>query len=117
MKTLDPTDEHYFGVYIRPDGRIVVAERMLGRRAHAGEFPSGDFGAQALRRHIERQCAHPHVCIRGCGAAALALALALIPMPGAEMTLVSAHAVQSARVGGSPEDTAAYLARLAERLY
>ncbi|HVC12721.1 MAG TPA: hypothetical protein VNE59_13845 [Burkholderiales bacterium] len=116
MKTLDSSDERYYGVEIKPDGRIVVAERLQGRPLPACEFPSGNSGAQALRRHIERECAHPHVCTKACGAVGLGLTLALIPMRGAEVTLVAAHAVHAAKSTGSPDETAAYLARLAERL-
>ncbi|HVC12119.1 MAG TPA: hypothetical protein VNE59_10815 [Burkholderiales bacterium] len=116
MKTLDPSDERYYGVEIKSDGRIVVAERLQGKPVLACAFPSGTSGAQALRRHIERECAHPHVCIKARGALGLALTLALIPMRGAEVTLVASHALQTATRTGSPEETAAYLAKLAERL-
>jgi hypothetical protein len=30
----------------------------------------------------EHESAHPHICIKACGAAALTLAAALIPVPG-----------------------------------
>ena len=103
MKTSILRGERYFGVEITPEGRLVVAERGQGHPMFTTEFA----GANALREHIERECAHPHVCIKACGAAALGLATALIPTPGIEVTLVSA------KVAGGAEQ----LARLAERLF
>jgi hypothetical protein len=108
--------ETYFGVDIAPDGRLIVAERMDGRRLGVTEFPAGRPGAEALRSHIERESAHPHVCIKACGGAALGLAMALIPVPGIGVTLVAPHAVQGAPANDAPEAQAERLARLAERL-
>jgi hypothetical protein len=108
--------EAYFGVDIDPDGRLVVAERANGKPAAVTEYPAGDAGASALRRHIEAEHAHPHVCIRSCGAAALGLATALIPVPGIGVTLVTSAAVREAPAGASPAERAMRLARLAERL-
>ena len=117
MKTAIISGERYFGVEIAPDGRIVVAERIPGRVSQSLEFPSGSAGAQALRRHIERESSHPHVCIAACGAAALNLASTLIPAPGMEVTIVRGAAIQQAAPAHSPEERAARLARLAERLF
>jgi len=108
--------ERYFGVEITADGRLVVAERGQGSRVLTAAFPAGDGGTQALRAHIERESGHPHVCITACGAAALALATALIPVPGVEVTLVSARAI-GGETSGAPEGRAERLARLAERLF
>jgi hypothetical protein len=80
------TGEHYFGIEITPDGKLVVAERMDGMSLPGTWFPAGAPGAAALREHIERESAHPHICIKACGAAALSLATALIPVRGVEVT-------------------------------
>ena len=117
MKTSIRSGERYVGVEIRPDGRFVVAERMQGRPAAAAEFPAGRSGAQALRDHIEHEREHAHVCIKACGAAALGFATALAPVPRLEVTLVPAQALRSPTLVRSAEDTAAQLARLAERLF
>src|SRR6267378_6394747 len=95
MKTSIRSGERYFGVEIKPDGRIVVVERTAGRRLPPAYFPAGAQGAVALRRHIERDNAHPHVCIKACGAAALALAAALVPVRGVEVTMVARHVFQA----------------------
>jgi hypothetical protein len=107
--------ETYFGVDIGPEGRLIVAERASGKPAAVTEYPAGDQGASALRRHIEQEHAHPHVCIRSCGAAALGLATALIPVPGIDVTLVSPAAME-AQADIQPAERAVRLARLAERL-
>jgi hypothetical protein len=117
MKTSILTGERYFGVEVTSDGRLVVAERAQGRAVLTTEFPAGRTGAQALREHIEHQSAHPHVCIKACGAAALGVATALIPTPGIEVTLVSAHAIPGASAGSQPIERAERLAKLAERLF
>jgi hypothetical protein len=108
--------ETYFGVDIALDGRLVVAERMNGRRIGVTEFPAGRPGAEALRNHIEHEGAHPHVCIKACGGAALGLAIALMPVPGIGVTLVAPHALQGAAANDVPAERAERLARLAERL-
>jgi hypothetical protein len=117
MKTAILSGEHYFGVEITAEGRLVVAERAQGRPVLTAEFPAGQAGAQALRRHIEGRSAHPHVCIKTCGAAALGLATALVPVPGIEVTLVSSQATQSTSAKAAAEPMAVRLARLAERLF
>jgi hypothetical protein len=109
--------ETYFGVEIAPDGRLVVAERMNGRPVLVKEFPAGVPGAEALRERIASESAHPHVCIKTCGAAALALASALIPVPGIEVTLVSPRAISGSAPAADSEERAVRLARLAERLF
>jgi hypothetical protein len=106
--------ETYFGVDITPDGRLVVAERVNGQPPQVTHLPAGEPGARALRSHIEAESAHPHVCIKACGAAALALATALIPVPGIGVTLVAPKALAAA--GPDAEHCATHLARLAERL-
>jgi hypothetical protein len=108
--------ECYFGVEITPDGRLVVAARVNGKPAPAEHFPSGAAGARELGERIEREGAHPHVCIQACGAAALGLAAALIPVRGVEVTLVSAQAIQIT-ASTTSEERAERLARLAERLF
>jgi hypothetical protein len=55
------TGEHYFGIEITPDGKLVFAERMDGRPLPATSFPAGDPGARALREHIELAGGHPHI--------------------------------------------------------
>jgi hypothetical protein len=117
MKTsIQLKGETYFGVDITPDGRLIVAERIDGRPVGVTEFPAGKPGAQALRSHIEQEGAHPHVCIKACGAAALALATALIPVPGIGVTLVARQALHDASERAAPAEQAERLARLAERL-
>jgi hypothetical protein len=111
------TGEHYFGIEITPDGKLVVAERMDGRSLPGTWFPAGAPGAAALREHIERESAHPHICIKACGAAALSLATALIPVRGVEVTLVSARAINANSISASSAENAQRLARLAERLF
>ena len=113
MKTAILSGERYFGVEITPEGKLMVAERGHGRPLRTGEFD----GAQSLREHIERESAHPHVCIKACGAAGLSLAAALIPMPGMEVTLVSPKVLASASGAAHPAEQAQQLARLAERLF
>jgi transposase len=110
------TGERYFGVEITPDGKLIVAERTDGRSLPAARFPAGASGSQALREHIERESAHPHVCIKACGAAALGLATALIPVKGVEVTLVTAQAVHGT-ISANPEERAEQLAKLAELLF
>ena len=66
--------EHYFGIEITPDGKLVVAERMDGRPLPRARFSAGGPGTQELREYIERESGHPHICIKACGAAALTLA-------------------------------------------
>jgi hypothetical protein len=112
-----PTGEHYFGVEIAPDGKLVVAARMDGRPLPAASFPAGDPGARALREHIELAGGHPHICIKACGAAALSLAAALIPVRGVEVTLVSARAINANSISAGSAENAQRLARLAERLF
>jgi hypothetical protein len=114
--TIRLDNEIYFGVDITPDGRLVVAERMNGQPLGVTEYPAGRPGAEALCSHIEHESAHPHVCIKACGAAGLALATALIPVPGIDVTLVAPRAVQEATASSSAEPLAVRLARLAERL-
>jgi hypothetical protein len=110
--------ETYFGVDITLDGRLVVAERASGRPVAVSRFPAGEHGARALREHIEHEHAHPHVCIKACGAAALGLATALMPVPGIGVALVTSQAIQdSAAKAASPEERAVRLARLSERLF
>ena len=109
------SQEDYFGVEITRDGKLVVAHRKDGAALVAKHFPAGAAGARALREHIERQNAHPHVCIRACGGAALGLATALIPVPGVEVTVVAAQAAGEAQA--TPEARAERLAKLAERLF
>ncbi len=108
MKTAILSGERYFGVEVTADGKLVVAERGDGRPLLTKEFPADATGMAAFRAHLERECAHPHVFIKACGAIALGLATSLIPVPGVEVTLVSAKA---------PEQNAVQLARLAERLF
>jgi len=117
MKTSIRSGERYFGVEFTPDGRLVVAERTPGRPAASSEFPSGKPGVQALRDHIEHEREHAHVCIKACGAAALGLVTALAAVPGLEVTLVPAQALRGPTLVRSAQDTAAQLARLAERLF
>ena len=107
--------ETYFGVEIAEDGSLIVAERANGKPVRLSQFPAGEQGAKALRSHIEEEHAHPHVCIKACGAAALALATALIPVPGIGVTLVAPQAVKSS--SASCADGAVTLSRLAERLF
>jgi transposase len=102
--------ERYFGVDIEA-GSIVVAERSDGRALGGSTYPAGPDGIEALRSHIARQSAHPHVCIRSCGALAMTLAVALMNVEGVEVTLVSPQSVKQ-----SPA-RAEQLARLAERLF
>jgi hypothetical protein len=97
--------ERCFGVDIEPDG-IVVVERADGRSLGQVTYPAGPGGVAALRNHIARQSAHPHVCIRSCGAAAMTLASALMAVEGIEVTMVK-----------EPGARAEQLARLAERLF
>jgi len=111
------TGEHYFGIEITPDGKLVVAERMDGRPLAAARFSAGAPGAQELREYIERECGHPHICIKACGAAALTLATALIPLRGVEVTLISARSIQGGAAPATPEERAERLAKLAERLF
>jgi hypothetical protein len=117
MKTSVRTGERWFGVEITPDGRLVVAERAQCSPVHVAEFPSGKTGARALCQHIQRERQHSHVCIKACGAAALGVLTALAPTPGVEVTLVPEQALRGATVAGGPQETAAQLARLAERLF
>ena len=117
MKTSIRSGERYFGVEITPEGHLVVAERAEGKALPTARFSAGDGGAQALRRHIEQDCAHPHVCIKACGAAALSLAAALIPTPGVEVTIVSGQALRGAAPLSNVEQRAERLAKLAERLF
>lgn len=102
--------ERYFGVDIESGG-IVVAERMDGRSLGGATYPAGPKGIEAVRTHIARQSAHPHVCMRSCGAAAMTLAVALMALEGVEVTMVSPQAVKE------PGARAEQLARLAERLF
>jgi hypothetical protein len=97
--------ERYFGVDI-DGGSIVVAERMDGRSLGQATYPAGPLGVQAVRSHIARQGAHPHVCIRSCGGLAMTLAVALMGLEGIEVTIVK-----------EPGARAEQLARLAERLF
>jgi len=113
MKTAILRGERYFGVEITSEGKLVVAERGQGRPQRTGEFD----GAQSLREHIERENAHPHVCIKACGAAGLAVATALMPTPGIEVTLVSPRALAAPSDPMRPVERAEQLARLAERLF
>jgi hypothetical protein len=106
--------ERYFGVDIEPDGSLVVFERANGRSERQARYPAGSAGAAALRNDIAQENAHPHVCIRACGAAALTLMSALVPVPGVEVTLVSPRAIDRSAPG---EQRAESLARLAERLF
>lgn len=125
MSTIPVRDfEHYFGVDVAEDGALVVAERHQGRPAQApARYPAGAAGIAALRRDIAGSAAHPHVCIRSHGAVALSLAAALMALPGSEVTLVAPRAIEvSGRTGrdtppANPEERAARLARLAERLF
>lgn len=117
MKTSIRSGERWFGVEITPDGRLVVVERAQCGPVHVAEYPSGKTGARALRQHIERERQHSHVCIKACGAAAIGVTTALAPTLGVEVTLVPAQALRDATVAGSPKETAAHLARLAERLF
>jgi transposase len=102
--------ERYFGVDIDAGG-IVVAERVDGRALGAARYPAGPAGIDAVRSHIARTSAHPHVCIRSCGAAAMSLAVALMAVEGVEVTIVSPQTVKE------PAARAEQLARLAERLF
>jgi hypothetical protein len=102
--------ERYFGVDIDAAG-IVVAERMDGRALGAARYPARPDGIAALRSHIARATAHPHVCIRSCGAIAMTLAVALMSLEGVEVTMVSPHTIKE------PGARAEQLARLAERLF
>jgi hypothetical protein len=110
VKTSIRSGERYFGVEVTPDGKLIVAERGEGRRLASTQFPASPEGTAQLRRHIERESAHPHICIKACGAAALSLAAALVPVPGVEVTMVAKHALPAS---ASADD----LARLAERLF
>lgn len=107
--------ETYFGIDITSDGRLVVAERVGGRPAQLKHFEAGEHAS--VRSHIEREGAHPQVCIKACGAAALALAGALVPVPGIGVTLVAPRAIQEASAALTAEERAVQLARLAERLF
>jgi len=49
-------------------------------------------------RCFGRAAAHPHICIRACGAAALSLMSALTPVRGIEVTLLSPRAASLSRV-------------------
>lgn len=109
--------ETYFGVEITPDGKLVVAERANGAPMRVTEFPAGVPGTKALRDHIEHESAHPHVCIKACGAAALGLATALLPVPGIGVTLLKSPIVGQAQAQSTPAEQAMRLARLAERLF
>jgi hypothetical protein len=115
--------ERYYGVDIAEDGALVVAVRPGCGDAGPVRFPSGSAGVTALREHVAKASAHPHVCIRSRGAAALAIATALIALPGVEVTLVAPHAIASPARAGQPaapataEEGALRLARLAERLF
>jgi len=117
MKTSIRSGERYFGVEITPEGSLIVAERAEGKALPSAQFPAGENGTQAFRRHIEQECAHPHVCIKACGAAALSLATALIPTPGVEVTIVSGQALRGAPPMPNAEERATHLAKLAERLF
>jgi hypothetical protein len=46
--------EHYFGIEITPDGKLVVAERSDGRPLAGARFSAGGPGTQELREYIER---------------------------------------------------------------
>ena len=105
--------ETYFGIDIAEDGSLVVAERTNGKPVRITRFPAGQPGTHALRSHIEEEHAHPHVCIKACGATALALATALIPVPGIGVTLVAPKTLQAP---ADAQGCAVHLARLAERL-
>jgi hypothetical protein len=105
-----------------PQEQVEEALRARMDRAHGeslpvAHFPAGEPGARSLRRHIEQEGAHPHVCIKSCGAAALALAIALMSTRGIEVTMVAANAFHQASPSASPDEKAAQLARLAERLF
>jgi len=117
MKTSIRSGERYFGVEITSEGNLIVAERAEGKVLPTERFSAGHGGTQAFRRHIEQECTHPHVCIKACGAAALSLAAALIPTPGVEVTIVSGQALRGASPQPNPEERAAHLAKLAERLF
>jgi hypothetical protein len=106
--------ERYFGVDIEPDGSLVVFERANGRSERQARYPAGSAGAQALRAEISRAGAHPHVCIRACGAAALTLMSSLVPVPGVEVTMVAPRALDQSAGGAQRAES---LARLAERLF
>jgi transposase len=108
--TIVRNGERYFGVDIEA-GAIVVAERTDGRALGAARYPAGPEGVEAVRRRIAAQDAHPHVCIRSCGAAAMTLAIALMAVEGIEVTMVSPQTVKE------PAARAEQLARLAERLF
>jgi hypothetical protein len=116
VRTALPSDERYFGVDIAPGGELVVAERAAGRRLPPSHFPAGTPGVAALRRHIERETAHAHVCIPASRSGALGLATALVPVRGIEVTLVARHALRE-EGASTPEARAEGLARLAERLF
>lgn len=105
--------ERYFGVDIEPDGSLIVFERANGRSEQHARYPAGSDGACALRNRISK-VAHPHVCIRSCGAPALALMSALVAVPGMEVTLVAPRALGEV---AAAEQRAESLARLAERLF
>jgi hypothetical protein len=109
--------ETYFGVDITPDGHFVVAERGTDRPLRVAEFPAGDTGTQAVRRHIERKGPHPHVCIKACGGAALALATSLIPVQGIEVALIAPAALRGPAAPAGPDEPAERLVRLAERMF
>ncbi|MBI3373868.1 MAG: hypothetical protein HY017_19250 [Betaproteobacteria bacterium] len=78
--TLQSVGERYYGVDVAEDGALVVAARP--NEATAVRYPSGAAGVAALSERIARESAHPHICIRSCGAVALALATAMIALPG-----------------------------------
>jgi transposase len=103
--------ERYFGVDIDA-GSIVVAERSDGRALGGVTYPAGPEGIEALRSHVARQSAHPHVCVRSCGALTMTLAVALMAVEGIEVTMVSPQTLKD-----SAAPRAEQLARLAERLF
>ena len=115
--------ERYYGVDIAEDGALVVAARPAGSSAAATRYAAGMAGVTALSKQIAQESAHPHVCIRSCGAIALTLAAALLALPGAEVTIVAPHAIEHVVRSGQPiapdrpEERAQRLARLAERLF
>ena len=118
-----PANERYYGVDIAEDGALVVAARPAGRAAPVARYPAGAAGVTALSKQIGLESAHSHVCIRSRGAVALSLSMALIALPGAEVTLVAAHAIERTVPGvnavkaNQPEERAQRLAQLAERMF